>query len=214
MDWRRGIADAAARHGLPGPAFADAWRGRYAPDMDRVRRGELPWLNLDQLQRRSLDELLPQFGGEALDAEAREDLVLAWRRLPPWRDSRPGLARLRRRYLVATLSNGGVALLTELAKHGRLTFDCILSAELCRHYKPDPEVYRMAFELLGLAPSEVMMVAAHRGDLRAAQGCGLRAAFVERPREFGSAARGDRLPDPEADVEAGDFIELATRLGC
>ncbi|HEX6350590.1 MAG TPA: haloacid dehalogenase type II [Candidatus Dormibacteraeota bacterium] len=212
VDWRRGIARAAAAEGLPGPAFADAWRGRYVPDMDRVRRGDLPWLNLDQLQRRSLDELLPQFGGENLDARSRERLVLAWHRLPAWRDSAPGLRRLRRRYLLATLSNGGFRLLTELAKQARLPFDCILSAELCRHYKPDPEVYGKACELLGLAPSEVMMVAAHRNDLRAAQACGLRAAFVERPREFGSPDRADRLPDPEADVSARDLLDLADRL--
>src|SRR5437588_10002574 len=212
VDWRRGIARAAAAEGRPGARFADAWRGRYVPDMDRVRRGMLPWLNLDELQRRSLDELLPEFGGEGLDAAARERLVLAWHSLPPWRDSPPGLRRLRRRFLLAPLSNGGFALLTGLAKHARLPFDCILSAELCRHYKPDPEVYRMAFELLGLEPSQVMLVAAHRNDLRAAQACGLRAAFVERPREFGSPERADRFPDPEADVSARDLLDLADRL--
>jgi len=137
---------------------------------------------------------------------------LAWRRLPPWRDSPPGLRRLRRRFTLGTLSNGGFGLLTELAKHARLPFDCILSAELCRHYKPDPEVYRMACELLDLAPAQVMLVAAHRSDLRAAQACGLRAAFVARPREFGSRQRADRFPDPEADVSARDLLDLASRL--
>jgi len=214
VDWRRGVARVAASYGLPGASFADAWRGRYVPDMDHVRRGALPWLNLDQLQRRSLDELLPEFGGQGLDDGAREQLVLAWHRLPPWPDARRGLARLRKRYLLSPLSNGGFGLLTELAKHGRLRFDCILSAELCRHYKPDPEVYLMAAELLALRPSEVMMVAAHRNDLRAAQACGLRAAFVERPREFGRPDLADRLPDPESDVSAADFLDLATRLGC
>src|SRR5437763_589098 len=133
---------------------------------------------------------------------------------PPDRDR--GAARIpvnhARGYLLAPLSNGGFALLTGLAKHGRLPFDCILSAELCRHYKPDPEVYRMAYELLGLEPSQVMLVAAHRNDLRAAQACGLRAAFVERPREFGSPERADRFPDPEADVSARDLLDLADRL--
>src|SRR5690348_8699891 len=128
VDWRRGIARAASAEGLPGARFADAWRGRYVPDMDRVRRGELAWLNLDQLQRRSLDELLPEFGGEGLNAAARERLVLAWHRLPPWRDSGPGLRRLRRKFVLSPLSNGGFGLLTELAKHARLPFDCILSA--------------------------------------------------------------------------------------
>ena len=183
VDWRTGIAAVASRHGLPGERFADAWRARYAPSMDLVRRGELEWMNLDALHRRSPDELLQEFG-------------------------------LRSRYLLATLSNGGVALLTNLAKQAGLRFDCILSAELVRHYKPDPEVYLMAAELLTLEPSQVGMVAAHRNDLRAAQGCGLKAVFVERRLEFGAGGEPDRLPDPDSDVEAGDFLDLAERLGC
>ena len=214
VDWRTGIAAVASRHGLPGERFADAWRARYAPSMDLVRRGELEWMNLDALHRRSLDELLEEFGAAGLGEPERRELVLAWHRLPAWPDSAQGLERLRSRYLLATLSNGGVALLTNLAKQAGLRFDCILSAELVRHYKPDPEVYLMAAELLTLEPSQVGMVAAHRNDLRAAQGCGLKAVFVERRLEFGAGGEPDRLPDPDSDVEAGDFLDLAERLGC
>ncbi len=214
VDWRSGIAGAAGSYGLPGAELADAWRARYVPSMDAVRRGELPWLNLDALHRRSLDELLPEFGGAELDEAARSQLVLAWHRLPPWPDTVPGLARLKQRYLLSPLSNGGFALLTNLARQAGLPFDCILSAELCRHYKPDPETYRMAAALLGLLPAEVMMVAAHKPDLRAAQAVGLRAAFLERPLEFGAEGGGDRLPDRDSDVAAGDLQELASLLGC
>jgi len=214
VDWRSGIADAARSHGLPGAEFAGAWRARYVPSMEAVRSGELPWQNLDALQRRSLDQLLPEFGAAALDEQAREQLVLAWHRLPAWPDTVPGLTRLRERYLLSPLSNGGFALLTNLARAAGLPFDCILSAELCRHYKPDPESYRMAVDLLGLRPAEVMMVAAHTPDLRAAQAVGLRAAFVERPFEFGPDGGGERLPDPDSDFAAADLLELAARLGC
>jgi len=214
VDWRSGIAAAAADFGLPGAEFADAWRARYVPSMNAVRRGELPWMNLDALQRRSLDDLLPEFGGAALDEAARRHLVLAWHRLPPWPDAAAGLGRLRKRYLLSPLSNGGFALLTNLARQAGLAFDCILSAELCRHYKPDREVYRMAAELLGLQPAEVMMVAAHKSDLRAAQAAGLQAAFVERPLEFGAGGGADRLPDPDSDLAAGDLLGLASQLSC
>ena len=214
VDWRVGIAQAASRHGLPGERFADAWRARYAPSMDLVRQGRLPWMNLDALHRRSLDELLEEFGAGRLSEAERADLVLAWHRLPAWPDAPEGLERLRRRFLLATLSNGGVALLTNLARQADLRFDRILSAELFHHYKPDREVYLGAADRLALQASEVGMVAAHRQDLRAAQRCGLRAVFVERPREFGPEGTPDRLPDPESDVSARDFLELADRLGC
>ena len=214
VDWRTGIAQAAAELGLDGERFADAWRARYAPSMDQVRRGELPWMNLDQLHARSLEVLLDEFGAASLSPADRRQLVLSWHRLPPWEDAREGLTRLGSRYLLTTLSNGGFALLTNLTRYAGLRFDCILSAELCRHYKPDPETYLMVAELLDLPPSEVMMVAAHKSDLRAAQRIGMGAAFVERPLEFGPRGAGDRLPDPAATVEAADLLELAVRLGC
>jgi 2-haloacid dehalogenase len=214
VDWRSGIAEAAARQGLPGERFADAWRARYAPSMDAVRRGELPWMNLDSLHRRSLDQLLEEFDAGHLGEPEREDLVRVWHRLPPWPDVPTGLERLRSEYVLATLSNGGVALLTNLAKQAGLRFDCILSAELFKHYKPDPEVYLGAAELLGLKPSQVALVAAHFNDLRAAQRCGLKAVFVERLDEFGLDGTPDRLPDEQSDLTAKDLLDLAGTLGC
>ena len=194
--------------------LADAWRAGYAPAMDRVRRGDLPWTKLDDLHRMILDGLLPDFG---LDGRLTPDdlahLNLVWHRLHPWPDAVQGLARLRSRYVVATLSNGNVSLLVNLAKHAGLPWDCILSAELARHYKPDPEVYRMAADLLGLAPKEVMMVAAHKPDLHAAAQVGFRTAYVPRPMEFGPDAAPDTTPEPSFDLVAADFNDLAARLG-
>ena len=162
-----------------GRTFADTWRGAYRPSMDRVRRGELPWTNLDTLHRMVLDELLVKFGITGLSEADIDHLNRVWHRLDPWPDSVEGLTRLRKRFVLSPLSNGNVALLTNMAKYAGLPWDCILSAELAKHYKPDPETYQTAAALLGLRPEEVMMVAAHKDDLRAAQRSGLRAAFVD-----------------------------------
>jgi 2-haloacid dehalogenase len=219
VDWYTGVAEqvgrAAAARGvrLDGGEFAGAWRARYIPSMDRVRSGELAWQNLDALHRRSLDELLEERGiGGAFDEAARGELVRAWHRLPAWPDSAEGLARLRGRYLVAAVSNGGFALLTNLIKAAGLPFDCILSAELARHYKPDPEVYLTVAELLDAAPDEVLMVAAHVWDLAGARAAGLRTAFVERPLEKGPDGRADTAAEAGADLATGSFTELADRL--
>src|SRR5437762_8022002 len=192
VDWRGSIVrEGAELNRAKGLAVdwgrvADAWRGRYRPFMERVRSGELPWTNLDGLHRLALDEVLAELGLEEHFSEVeRGKLNLVWHRLAPWPDAAAGLARLREHFLVCTLSNGNVRLLVDLARHGGLGWDCILSAELARAYKPDPRVYRLAPELLDLRPDEVLMVAAHPEDLRAAQGQGLRAAFVARPLEFG-----------------------------
>lgn len=194
--------------------LADTWRAGYVPAMDRVRRGLLPWTKLDDLHRMILDGLLPDFGLQGrLTPDDLADLNLVWHRLHPWPDAVQGLARLRARYVVATLSNGNVSLLVDMAKHAGLPWDCILSAELARHYKPDPEVYRMAAHLLGLAPVEVMMVAAHKPDLQAAAQVGFRTAYVPRPMEFGPDAPPDTTPQPSFDLVAADFNDLAARLG-
>jgi len=183
--------------------------------MDLVRRKELPWMNLDALHRRSADELLTEFGvREALDNSAREELVRSWHHLPAWDDVRDGLSRLRKQYVLAALSNGGFALLTHLIKEAAIPFDCVLSAELCEHYKPDREVYLMAARLLGVRPEEIMMVAAHKWDIEGAKVAGLRTAFVERSLEKGPNGRADRLSDVNVDVRAHDFLELAKNLGC
>lgn len=193
--------------------FADGWRHKYGPSMDRVRKGAAPWQNLDALHRASLEELLTEFGVTSLPEEHKDRLNRVWHRLQPWPDSVPGLTRLRTRYTLATLSNGNVALLTNMAKHAGLPWDCILSAELVRAYKPDPAVYQMAADLLGLHPTEIMMVAAHQGDLRAAASVGLRTAFVPRPLEWGPDFKVDVTPDPSFNVVAADFGELAGILG-
>jgi len=221
VDWRGSIAaevaGTASRHGLalaPGgaEAFAVAWRRRYWPSMDRVRRGEIGWTALDDLHRASLEELLGQFGLDGLDSGERERLNLAWHRLDPWPDAVEGLERLRRGHALCTLSNGNVALLVDLVRFGGLPFDCILSAELCRAYKPDPRTYRLVPELLRLAPDQVLMVAAHADDLRAAAAEGLRTAFVRRPMEWGPGQGVEEAPAGTFDVEADDFLDLAARL--
>ena len=193
-------------------AVADAWRAGYRPAMDRVRSGALPWTNIDGLHRGILDELLARFSIAGLAEAEKADLNRAWHRLAPWKDSVAGLRRLKTKYVIATLSNGNVALLTNMAKHAGLPWDCILSAEILGHYKPDPEVYLGAARLLGLAPGEVMMVAAHPEDLDAAARTGLRTAFVRRPMEFGT--QRDVPPEARFDLNAKDFVDLARQLGC
>lgn len=220
VDWLSGVAGEARRlGGLNGvdvdwKRLAGAWRALYMPSMDRVRRGELPWTNFDRLHRMSLDQVLREVGAEGFDPAAREELTRAWERLPAWPDSAPGLERLASRYTVATLSNGNRAQQTALVQFAQLPFQRILSAEDFHHYKPDPEVYLGAASALGLAPGQVMMVAAHKSDLRAAQAAGLHAAFVERPLEKGPGGSADLLPDPQSDVQATDFMDLADKMGC
>jgi 2-haloacid dehalogenase len=220
VDWRSGVAAGARRlgamNGVEGDweRLADAWRALYVPSMDRVRRGELPWTNFDQLHRLSLDRVLSEVGAEGFDAAARDELTLAWERLPPWPDAARGLQRLSRRFTVATLSNGNRSQQAALMRFAKLPFQRLLSAEDFHHYKPDREVYLGAVSVLGLEVGQVMMVAAHKGDLRAAKAAGMRAAFVERPLEKGPDGETDRLPDPQADVQATDFMDLADQLGC
>ncbi|HEV8341451.1 MAG TPA: haloacid dehalogenase type II [Candidatus Binatia bacterium] len=192
--------------------FADAWRAGYHPTMDRVRKGELPWTNIDRLHRLILDDVLREFQVHGLSEDEIEHLNRVWHRLMPWPDSVAGLNRLRSRYIVATLSNGNISLLVDMAKHAGLLWDCVLSAELLGHYKPDREVYEGAARLLGLAPAQVMMVAAHKRDLQAAKQVGLKTAWVIRPLEHGPNQVIDTAPDPSFDVTATDFLDLAAKL--
>jgi 2-haloacid dehalogenase len=193
--------------------FADRWRGGYGPSMNRVRTGELPWTKIDVLHRMVLDELIVEYGLTGLSEEETDHFNRVWHRLLPWPDTVRGLHRLRSQYLITTLSNGNVSLLTNMAKNAGMPWDCILSSELAGHYKPDPEVYLMAAELLSLPPNRVMMVAAHKGDLRAAQRVGLKAAFVARPFERGPGRTIDTSPEPDFDYWASDFEDLAEQLG-
>ena len=220
VDWLSGVAAEARRLGALNGVDADwerlalAWRALYMPSMDRVRRGELPWTNFDRLHRMSLDPVLREVGAEGFDPAARDELTRAWERLPAWPDSARGLRRLASRFTVATLSNGNRDQQTALLQFAGLTFQSVLSAEDFHHYKPDPEVYLGAASALGLNVGQVMMVASHKSDLRAARAAGLRAAFVERPLEKGPAGGADLLPDPLSDVQAADFMDLADKLGC
>src|ERR671919_1241254 len=219
VDWRGSIArelqSCFAPRGIERDweAVADRWRALYQPAMEEVRRGRRPWTRLDDLHRDNLRVVLDEFGLAGLQETEIEHLNRAWHRLDPWPDAVEGLTRLRKRFILATLSNGNVALLTNMAKYGGLPWDCILSAELAKHYKPDPETYLTAAELLGLAPTQVMMVAAHKDDLRAAQRVGLKAAFVTRPYERGPNHTPDLTPDPAFEVNASDFNDLAAKLG-
>ena len=217
VDWRGGIiaeltAIAAERDlSLDAAAIADAWRKRYQPFLDRVRQGELPWQVLDKLHRAGLDEVVGEFGLERLTEADLDRLVLAWHHLPPWPDAIAGLVRLRSRFGLATLSNGGMALLVNLARAAGLPFDCILSTELVKSYKPDPRTYQLVPSLLAVRPEQTMMVAAHPYDLSAAAAQGMRTAFVRRPQEWGTGNVDG--PDFSVDVEADDFLDLAAQLG-
>ncbi len=217
VDWRNSVArdvDAlATRKGLEIQAaeFADAWRAAYRPSMDRVRRGELPWTKLDDLHRMALKTLLRDLRIDLSEAEI-DELNRAWHRLQPWPDAIAGLTRLRKTFIVAALSNGNIALMTHLSRYAGLPWDCILGAELVRRYKPDREVYQSAADFLDLERSEVMMVAAHLSDLRAAKEVGLRTAFVTRPLEYGPDEQPDLEPDASVDLTAVDFNDLDFQL--
>ncbi|MFT3813964.1 MAG: haloacid dehalogenase type II [Acidovorax sp.] len=195
-------------------AFALAWRMGYQPAMQRVRSGELGWTRLDALHRLILDEILPRFGLAHLGEAERRHLNLVWHRLDPWADCVPGLTRLKKRYTITPLSNGNISLLTNMAKRAGLPWDCVLSAEVFRAYKPDPAAYLGVADTFDLRPHQVMLVAAHHEDLAAARECGLRTAYIERPLEFGAAHPKDVAPHPGNDLHCADLNALADQLGC
>jgi 2-haloacid dehalogenase len=211
VDWRSGVAEAFRASGVAGDPeeLADGWRRRYWPILAEVNDGSRPWGDFDELHLATLDDLLVE-RGEDLGLEERHRLVAAWHRLEPWPDVRAGLEELRRQRVTAALSNGHLALLVDLARHGDLRFDCLLSAEMAHAYKPAPEVYLTAARLLDVQPNELMMVAAHPGDLEGARGAGLRTALVDRPLEYGSESR--ERTDPDADESVARLDELAARL--
>jgi len=193
--------------------FTKAWRAGYRPAMDKVRSGELPWTKIDVLHRMILDELLAQFRiADALNEEEKIHLNLVWHRLKPWPDAPRGLKRLKSRYIIGTLSNGNTALLVNMAKQGNLPWDCVFSSETFHHFKPDPEMYLGAADALDLKPEEVLMVASHKHDLRAAAQHGLKTAFVRRPHEYGRNNNPDLAPEAEFTYNVGDFIDLANQL--
>ena len=214
VDWHGSIVrEMAALHpGVDGDAFARAWRAGYQPAMARVRSGELGWTLIDDLHRLILDDILPRFGLAHLDEAQRRHLNRVWHRLEAWPDSVEGLARLKRRFTITTLSNGNIGLLTNMAKRAGLPWDCILSAEVFRAYKPDPATYLGVARTFDLAPEQVMLVAAHQDDLDAARECGLRTAYIERPLEFGAERVKDVSGDVGNDVHAESLVGLAEKL--
>ena len=220
VDWRgsliRDLSVWGAGQGVTADwaGFADRWRGQYQPQMERVRSGARPWVNLDALHREILDMLLAELGASGLSDAQRRHVNKVWHRLDPWPDSVEGLTRLKRRYIIGPLSNGNVALLTNLAKHANLPWDVIMSTELTRSYKPQPMAYLGACELLDLSPGEVMMCAAHNSDLSAARAQGLKTAFFARPTEHGPGQSTDLAAAEQWDVVAADIRDLADRVGC
>jgi 2-haloacid dehalogenase len=219
VDWRssiiRELEHFGQRHGLQQDwsAFADNWRAGYAPAMDRVRRGELPWTRIDDLHRMILEQLLGAAGVTSICVEEVDELNRAWHRLDPWPDSVAGLTRLKEKFTITTLSNGNMSLLTNMAKRAGLPWDCVISAELFHHYKPDREAYLGCADLLGVAPEELMLVAAHPSDLKAAGAAGLKTAYVHRPLEHGPGREPHRVEPGEFDFVATDFVDLAEQLG-
>jgi 2-haloacid dehalogenase len=221
VDWRGSIIREATEWGrqknlqVDWGKFADQWRAGYGPAMDKVRKGTLPWTKLDDLHRMILEDLLKQYNITGLTEEEKERWTSVWHRLSGWPDAVEGLTRLKKNFVIATLSNGNVSLLVEMAKFAGLPWDTVFGADLFHHYKPDREVYLGAVDLLGYKASEVMMVAAHPADLQAAQSCGLKAGYVPRPLEGGP---GRTLTPPTAatvaafDVVAVDFLELSAKL--
>lgn len=196
-------------------ALALAWRAGYQPAMAQVSSGELGWTRVDDLHRMILDELLPRFGLQHLDEFERRHLNRVWHRLHPWGDTVPGLTRLKSHYTITTLSNGNIGLLTHMAKRAGLPWDCILSAETFRAYKPDPATYLGVAQIFELPPEHVMLVAAHVDDLAAAAACGLRTAYVHRPLEYGPPAAQPPTPEGQGwDLCADDLVDLAQKLGC
>ena len=215
VDWHGSIAAEAARLKLSVDpvAFASAWRDGYKPAMARVRSGELGWTKIDDLHRMILDQVLGQFGIDTLSESQKQDLNLVWHRLNPWADTVEGLTRLKKHFTIVTLSNGNLSLLANMAKHAGLPWDLILSAEVFRHYKPDPETYLGVAATFDVKPEEVMLVAAHKDDLEAAHKLGLQTAFVERPEEFGPThLRNDLHKEEWVDYHASDFNTLANLL--
>lgn len=218
VDWRGSIIREGTEWGnaqgleVDWENFADRWRAGYLPAMDKVRTGVWPWMKLDGLHRIILDELLEEFEITGLSEEDKDHWNRVWHRLMPWPDVLPGLARLKTRYILSTLSNGNLSLLLNMAKLRYLPWDVVLSAELFHHFKPDHEVYLGAADLIGCAAQEVMMVAAHPGDLKAAQSCGMRSAFVRRPLEYGRAGKVQSITDAAFDLLVNDFQDLARQL--
>lgn len=220
VDWRTSLIEDLPKlgreYGLESDwaSFADDWRALYQPQMSRVRKGELPWTNIDELHKEAFEALLKKRGLKHPGEEGAWAFTRLWHRLRPWADSVEGIGMMKRKYVVATLSNGNVALLINMAKHVGIPWDHCFSGETFRHYKPDPESYLGVVKTMYLEPHQVMLVAAHNGDLKAAQKCGLSTAFVLRPTEHGPGQKTDLGAEGDWDVAGNSMIEVAKKLGC
>jgi 2-haloacid dehalogenase len=216
VDWHGSIALEMHQHypQVDGDAFALAWRDGYAPAMARVMSGELPWTLIDDLHRQILDAILPDFGLAHLGEAERAQLNRVWHRLAAWPDVVAGLTRLKTKYILCTLSNGNINLLTRLSKQAALPWDCILSAETFHAYKPDPRTYGGVARVFDVAPAQAMLVATHHDDLAAARACGLRTAYIERPLEYGAKRPKDGQVVAANELHARDLLALADLLGC
>ena len=218
VDWRTSIANEVKQISelthVDSGKFADRWRARYQPAMEQIRNGSRPWTKLDDLHYENLLEVLEEFGIDSLPGETIRDLNFAWHRLNPWEDSVEGLYRIKSGYIIATLSNGNVSLIVNMAKNANLPWDMVLGAEVVRHYKPQPESYLKSAEMLDLPPTACMLVAAHNSDLVAASQCGFKTAFVARPTEHGPNQSIDLEATGNYDIVADNFLELAAQLGC
>jgi 2-haloacid dehalogenase len=218
VDWRTSVAREAALilkplgHDLDWPAFADAWRAEYQPGMEEVRAGRIPFSKLDVLHRRNLQRFLPRFGVTGLSDAVLHELTLAWHRLDAWPEVPAALARLKRTFMIAPVSNGNISLMVDLARRNGLPWDAILGAEVAGDYKPKPRVYEAACAALDLPPAQCMMVAAHSSDLAAAAACGLRTAHIARPNEHGPG-KGELEPTVPVDAAGRDLADLAEKLG-
>ena len=218
VDWRSSIAREAKMMGeqkgfdFDWDNFADKWREGYGPSMNKVRTGELPWTKIDVLHRMILDELLSEYNITNLTESEKDHFNRAWHRLDPWPDSVPGLTELKKNYVISPLSNGNVALLVNMAKYGGLPWDTVLSAELAQHYKPDPEAYQSTSEFLGFPIEQIMMVAAHKNDLKSAKGQGMMTGYIPRPKEHGPNTTVDSNPEDYIDIIGENFVAFANKM--
>ena len=218
VDWRSSIAREAKMMGeqkgfdFDWDNFADKWRAGYGPSMNKVRTGELPWTKIDVLHRMILDELLSEYNITSLTESEKDHFNRAWHRLDPWPDSVPGLTELKKNYVISPLSNGNVALLVNMAKYGGLPWDTVLSAELAQHYKPDPEAYQSTSEFLGFPIEQIMMVAAHKNDLKSAKGQGMMTGYIPRPKEHGPNTTVDSNPEDYIDIIGENFVDFANKM--
>jgi 2-haloacid dehalogenase len=221
VDWRTGLVTQLEQWGrahniaADWPALVLAWRRDHVPALTKVRTGQREWANYDELQAETMRQLAPQFGLPTLSDDTLDHLARMWHELPGWPDTSEGMARLRKKYLVAPLSNGHVALVMGLARSANMTFDAVFGADVFRQYKPDPKTYLGAVALLGCTPAEVLFVASHPSDLESAAACGLRTCFVSRPLEYGAGVEVERTPaEGDVDVMVSDLVDLAAVMGC